>query len=651
MITNTISHIVTHIKQHRLLTAVSLFHLTLMLCVAPFATNYAYCSDYAFTFPTGAVYNYTILSLGYLLAICLILWFYHYYLPYVWGRQSFLARLFFLFLLSFYIVYILSSYPYMYALDGDYTAIYDTASHGLPLFWQSYLTSIVYLGYYLIFCHPASIIFVEVILFCVLAGYLAELYLSMVPVEKKKLRLCICSIFFLLVLCYVRIGSMALIPHRVFLWGTFAVYHVGVVFYHLLNKNTLFIGSRHFYLQAVLSGILAFWRTEGILFLFWMPLSFLLLALFHQDGELAEYRKLVRTLHIKRVAAGFLLSALACLLAYLPQIGINRDYYGNDYMLINYTGYLKEMLLDEELNLSYEGAEDDLAVIDSFTSLPIVKLFGSGAYHYAAELKTGNCTTSGLTDEEKGTYIDAVESLIAHNPTVFLKSRVMVFLKTNNFIEEQAGDPDIYYNEYLTGYGDYQDAVIEQILSYGYRPVFLNAMYDSFKQRIGHSKSNSAFYLALLLSLEVFAIFISFIQTVSTRTAALLCSPEPISFIKKGILYLGMFLLGGWLFRIYRWLLEFNWFSSIYNQMQPFIEVILLTISIFLFVHSVKKKHILTAATYLFLYTCSLLILLFAPIDYWVYYTGIYNCLFCVIGFHLLSLFQCRKYDRVSLQT
>ena len=159
---------------------------------------------------------------------------------------------------------------------------------------------------------------------------------------------------------------------------------------------------------AVLAAFLAVWRNEGVL---WASALFVIYILF---GTKEKIRKKV---------IGLAIFAAAFLVISVPQkIGMQK-YYGNAYHVVNTVHKLRIMMTIPEINLEYEGADEDLAAIDAVIPCEYIKAYGIKSYlRY-------NTNVSGFkdinqfkaTDEETKRYIAAYINIARHNPGIYMK--------------------------------------------------------------------------------------------------------------------------------------------------------------------------------------------------------------------------------------
>lgn len=618
-----------YIKRHPVICLMALLHVALIFLVAPYILCDDYCNEYTFTFPYTRPFCIITVSLGILMAAGLVVWFYNYYLLIAWRRLERKTKLFSIAVASFFVSYALFTYPYMFALDGDFTALLDMSSHGIPYFWQNYLTSVVYLAYMLIFFHPFSVILVQCILAIIVYTYIVDCCLKLIPNCRRSSYAVVYSTAALLMLLSSRLNTMPIVPHRISLWSVYALYHIACCLFHFLDKSRLqqFVGSRTFYLQCILAGILAFWRTEAILFLAWLPVTLII----------SKYSRRVfnAACNLRRpLIKGTLISFLIFTILSIPQHSASALYYKDDYTIVSCTGFLKEMI---ELNadLDYDGAADDLATINSFTPLALIKQYGSGAYHIGCEQRTGNCSMSGLTDEDRLSYKTAVVHIIRHNPITFLKARFLMFAKTIGYIDSS----DIvtgFYEIYLTGYGGYMDSVLIRLKQTGIRPIYLQAFLNNACSGICFSWAGFFIICTGIILLLIFLAgslfrFCIRIKTISAEERRLIFKYLISSFL---LLELGMAL-----YVLYMAVASLTVIDNSISSLQAVLDTLLLFFSTGICILSVRRKDYMVTCTVIFLFVCLLPFFLLAPTCYWVYYSGIFCCLSVV-----LCMYCCHGY-------
>ena len=174
-----------------------------------------------------------------------------------------------------------------------------------------------------------------------------------------------------------------------------------------------------FLLLALCVGVLAFWRSESIIYLVFAP--FLIFAAYRHD------------INIKKVLAFAVAAVVLFGVVNLPQSAGNKKYYNNDYMIVSTTRPLS-VILNVDGTTDYAGAEEDLAAINAIISIEHIKDFPYNSISYQSWntiAHEGRLSQTMSTKEAQGEYIESFIDIIMHNKKVFLKERLDLFIKTN----------------------------------------------------------------------------------------------------------------------------------------------------------------------------------------------------------------------------
>jgi len=339
-------------------------------------------------------------------------------------------------------------FPDMFSLAIDNYTTYSMSIRFLPTYWQSIYTGALYAGFMMIFPHPFAIFafqwmaFVAVVayIYCKVDGWLAgsgAKYLVLILFVLPETYDCVFDAY--------RNNYYAMLCLFYFTYLFFAA-----------RKGEKKDSIVEMIVITVLSAFIMVWRSEGILI---GAAGMLYLCLF-------AYK-----LHWKRLlslAVAFVCSF--CLLSGLQEIGAKK-YYGQDYMIINTTDVLYGILNNPNANLSYEGAEEDLAAIEAVVPLQVLKEAGMTGYrNYNFTMGRPNFNQSLADDETAAAYMAAYYRIISNNVTDYLNIQI------NNFFSAlQIGGKHTTYT--------YQGEKITDLENFDY-----------YRWKIGHSELKSTFY-------------------------------------------------------------------------------------------------------------------------------------------------------------
>ena len=306
--------------------------------------------------------------------------------------------------LSFlFICFAFLTYPKMYGWEVDDLAIYELVTHKQVLFWHSYLTNLIYLASYFIFPHPISLPIIQVICWCGVCSYI--ILNIFILTENKWLR----TLGWSFVVLY-ETYSIALMPYRNCMYTILSLFFIA---YLALNymKNEKF-SYKNIIILSIFGGILAFWRSEGCLYLLF---TFFILVI----GYGKKY--------IKQSIICTILMMISFFIVSFPQKIANEKYYRKDYMIINMVSALSPILNNQNCNIDYYGAIEDLENINNVIDITYIKQFGSMGYQYYNASQGRNLTQTNTSDVIQTRFIKSSIRLIGHNIGIFIRDRIRNF--------------------------------------------------------------------------------------------------------------------------------------------------------------------------------------------------------------------------------
>ena len=644
----------------KVLFGIYLLHMLFICMVYPYALRTA-VDPYALSFPSSGWMRATLVISAMLVTSSALFWFYNYYIPCMFARYKTIVRVFILFLIGYYILYNVSIYPYIYSLDGDYTALMDMAQHGYSLLWQGYLTSLMYLSCFMCFVHPASVSIVLSVSYAVVFGHIVDICCQ--KADKchgafargtVKLLLVLSGIY--VCIYYDRFYMLFLIPHRISFWSIPFILMICCIASADLDADYTVFNWRPYMILSAATGLLAYWRMECILLPLLPPVC---LAVSAYTGYVANRRAdmvsqghgKVSTDHRhtgfwhtfsaslsgirKKLVTGILLAAAVYLLAALPDKTAGDPVYKNDYMLVNFSGWLQGMLKEADFDITYEGGNDDLDLFYRYVCEDILDVYGSGAWHSACEARTGNCTITGMDDAERTAYTHAVLRIVKNNLPAFVRSRFYTFLLSNRYVIDDSSSREDYYDLYLTGYGGYHSRILSQYEKDMLMPVYFNDMLSSYKAGIKcHTMSLWQIFFICTGGL-ILLYWIHLIIYIPSYVWKSLTKERPMQTLLDTVLDRLIFLsavvisfLCGMLYHIADAAFIQNMLSDTLTAINAFAELTWSGIIFFCFLpFAIRKKKYMIALLYALMLVSMLPIALFAPMTHFMYYNGIMSAL------------------------
>jgi hypothetical protein len=315
-------------------------------------------------------------------------------------------------LLTFYLMNLLVNWPGLYNIDDR--AMYGLARHFLPFYWHSYMTSLFHMvGLTLFPFTSGQLVFLSVFLAFLFSYFFYRLCSVL---AHKKIRWVKYLWFLLAVAPYFNlIASNSL---RAYLYSVLNLIVFGYLIFEKLQGRT--INPVKCVALATGFAVLAFWRSESIVYLFTAPF----VLYFTYAGQM----------RIRQA----LLFALGTIMLYgvvnIPQILGNQKYYNSDYLIVSTTRPLSVLLnLDETYH--YDGVDRDVerieAVVDieQILGLPYV----CTSYQSSNTIRNnGHLSETMAMKSLQKQYIGAFLNIVKNNPGLFLKERTDLFLKMNH---------------------------------------------------------------------------------------------------------------------------------------------------------------------------------------------------------------------------
>ena len=307
----------------------------------------------------------------------------------------------FLVLFAATFVIAVSVYPAMYEYEIDDLIIYYNATQYIPLYWHHYLTGCVYAASYMLFPHPLILPLVQCAFFC---GLIASIFARLNTRFGFKRAWPALLLFAVPASYYIGLS-----PYRNCLFTILCLYVFSEILFLFIDGNAP--SRKQLALLIPAFGVIAVWRSEGILYLLLLPIVLLTL------GK-AKWLKTI------------LLTGIACMIAVavmLPQsygMANAEDGIGKNYKLISAMNALREIYRDENANLKYDGADEDSSVIDSFVPLNLLEEYGLAGFRYYNMTNGRRINYSGRPDEDISAFMRAYQRIVLHNLKPFLSTQV-----------------------------------------------------------------------------------------------------------------------------------------------------------------------------------------------------------------------------------
>ncbi|MCF0129860.1 MAG: hypothetical protein HUJ70_14850, partial [Pseudobutyrivibrio sp.] len=338
-----------------------------------------------------------------------------------------------LFAVLFAIFFVLAviNYPDCFGIEIDNYVTYSKAIRYYPFYWHQALTSAFYGGCLYVLPHPFAVTLIQ---FGSFVGVVVYIFGELEANYGGKIKY---AAFLFLLLPDVR--QLAFNPYRNCLYTILTLGLLSFVFFRI--KKNEFLRIPQLAVLAVLCAIVCKWRSEGILF--GLCLALVALLSFCQFN----WKKMIFFL---------LMFVVAIKLINYPQELGDKKYYGNDYLILSTVSFLQPVLNNPDVNLSYDGAKEDLEAIAEICPLAWIKQGGIAGYR-AFNVTQGReeFNQTGASQNVRDSYMKAVVRILLHNPSMYIMNQthnmIVSMGSLSPFVLPTYQGKEIQYPENLLG--------------------------------------------------------------------------------------------------------------------------------------------------------------------------------------------------------
>lgn len=332
-------------------------------------------------------------------------------------------------------------YPNIFGMDLDNYTNYLMARRFQPTYWQSIYTGALYGGCLMVIPHPIAIFIVQWIFFWSVISYI---YINMGNLIKNSSWKYCSLLLFLLPESYFLTFS----AYRNNFYTVLILFYISQIYFCFKNKISK-INIKNIIKFSALTAFIMVWRSEGILIGLGGIAVYLILIFKSIKPKLNK--KIFKSI-------AFLILSVCVLFNTFNQIQAigAKKYYGKDYMILNTIPVFRSLFNDPNIDLSYEGAKEDLGAIDAIVPIKVLReysengMFSYRCYNWTNGRQDFNQTLA--TDEQANAYMSAYFRIISHNLSSYLNVQIKAFyealqLPTNRSIylyNASTKTPDIF---------------------------------------------------------------------------------------------------------------------------------------------------------------------------------------------------------------
>lgn len=316
-------------------------------------------------------------------------------------------------------------WPGVFEAGGDNCIPFSYAIRLMPEYWHGIYLSCLYTASMMVFPHAIAINVLQTILFVAVLGYIYNRIKESEALQNVKW----VRFLVLPMIIFADSFTVATNPERAEYNASLTLLFVSIILFDILEnkkRSKVELGA-----LLLFAAFLSVFRSEGIIV---SILGFIALLVFVYKPNIKE-------------AAVFIVALLVVhLVLSLPAKVGNEKYYGSDYSIINSFNSLHNILCAENSNLSYDGAEDDLAAIEVVTPVEVIKEFSGEGYRRLNFSKGyADINQSRAGEEASEAFLAAYKNLVIHNLPIYIKTQWHMFLgaievKDAAYVEEYNGE-------------------------------------------------------------------------------------------------------------------------------------------------------------------------------------------------------------------
>lgn len=298
-------------------------------------------------------------------------------------------------------------WPDPFTVSADNYITYSYAIRFWPEYWHSAYTSCIYAAMLMVVPSPVFITVFQLIFGFFVLGYLYN-RIEDSPVLQGKGKYCVFLVFLM-----PGVYTLFTNAYRTEIYALLCMFIVSMTAMDIVDRRER--GTCSLICNILLCGFISVWRTEGIILGF---LLFIVQLLF-----VYKYKPLKSVLL-------FLCVVMAFVMFLLPQKLGDIKYYGKDYSFINSFPVLKNILSSPDASLSYEGAADDLAALETVAPVEILRYYGMDGYRRYNYANGREDINQSLADNETASaYMSAYYRMVIHNLPIYAKTQICMLLK------------------------------------------------------------------------------------------------------------------------------------------------------------------------------------------------------------------------------
>lgn len=327
----------------------------------------------------------------------------------------------------FMMLLLLLVYPGAWRMD-EFGILRD-AKTLMPTFWQGYLTSYFYIFSLMLLPVPAGVVVMQNVVISMCIGFLCERAQRILHLKHKM--------WLLLPFFAFPVLDSNMYPMRMSVYVFLEASLAGLFLSAILEKRVF--TKKETLFAIVLTAIVAVWRTEGIYYIVWIPVVYVV-TFWKQKN--------------KRNKLGFIAATILVTIAVMiPQNLGNKLVSGDQYEITSMVLPLAPLLCE-----AYEEQQDEVRVINQVIDVDImIHGYESGKSGISVFWSEPELIKGNYTRQEYKEFKSAYYSLIGKYPTVFLKERFETFVNSNGILMNTT---ELYDTDEVANYVEFRETYI-----------------------------------------------------------------------------------------------------------------------------------------------------------------------------------------------
>lgn len=296
----------------------------------------------------------------------------------------------------------------------------------MPTFWQGYLTSYFYIFSLMLLPIPAGVVLMQNVVISLCVGFVCE---RAQRILKLKHRIWLLLPFFAFPVLDSNMYPMRMSVY-VFLEMSLTAAFLSAILEHrrFTEKETWFV--------ILLTAVVAVWRTEGIYYMLWIPLVYLI-TFWKRESKKKKLWFIAVTVFIT-------------IAVMVPQNLGNKMVSGDQYDITSMVLPLAPLLSEAQ-----DEQQEELSAIDKVIDVQLmIEGYESGKSGISVFWSEPALIRSDYTSAEYKEFKSAYYSLIRKYPTVFLKERAETFINSNGILMNTT---ELYDTDEVANYVEFRE--------------------------------------------------------------------------------------------------------------------------------------------------------------------------------------------------